>query len=80
MVRKNKLYKHHKSKAYFVIRNFSFSFLAIIGLGAIVTVPTYIASITNQNVPLKADYDKNKLEDGNVDIEEESNSPDLLEY
>ena len=32
MVRKNKLYKHHKSKAFFLIRNFSFVFFIVVFL------------------------------------------------
>ena len=50
MVRKNKLYKHHKSKASFYIRNFSFAFALFLGLGTAVTVPTYIASRNTEQV------------------------------
>lgn len=54
MVKKNKLYKHHKSKAFFVIRNFSFALAALLGAGTAVVVPTYIASIKNEEINIKA--------------------------
>ena len=41
---KNKLYKHHKSKAALLLRNFTIGFsflLAVVGLAAI---PTYISA------------------------------------
>ena len=80
MVRKNKLYKHHKSKAFFLIRNFSFIFLGLISVGVGVTVPTYIASTKSEQVPLKADYDESQKEDNKVDSEENVEPKELLHY
>ena len=42
MVVKNKLYKHHRSKIVLAMRNLSVSLLALGGVVAIVTIPTYI--------------------------------------
>lgn len=80
MVRKNKLYKHHKSKAFFLIRNFSFVFLGLISVGVGVTVPTYIASTKSGEVPLKADYDESQKEDDKVESEENVEPKELLHY
>ena len=80
MVRKNKLYKHHKSKAFFYIRNFSAIFVALVGVGVAVTVPTYIASTKSEQVPLKADYDESQKEDNKVDPEENVEPKELLHY
>ncbi len=55
MMMKNKLYKHHKRKAFFVIRQFSF---AVIGIGAIglgIGIPTYISSIQESQISAKAE-------------------------
>lgn len=42
MTMKNKLTKHHKSKASFVIRNVSIAVSTFVALVAIVAIPTYI--------------------------------------
>lgn len=80
MVRKNKLYKHHKSKAFFLIRNFSFVFLGLISVGVGVTVPTYIASTKSEQVSLKADYNESQKEDNKVEPEENVEPQELLHY
>ena len=42
MLMKNKLVKHHKSKASLFVRKFSIVFSSIMGLFAIIAIPTYI--------------------------------------
>ena len=54
MTRRNKLYKHHKSKAFFYVRHFSFVVLGLVGVGAAIGVPTYIASIKTEQISIKA--------------------------
>jgi len=80
MVRKNKLYKHHKSKAFFYVRNFSIVLFGLIGVGAAVTVPTYIASIKNEQIAIKAEFEESKKEDNNEAIEDANDSEELLNY
>ena len=43
MEMKNKLFRHHKSKFYFLARSFSFIFLGIIATVGAVTIPTYFS-------------------------------------
>ena len=43
MEMKNKLYRHHKSKASIVLRNFSLSFLGIFLAFSAITIPTYFS-------------------------------------
>ena len=51
MEMKNKLQKHHKKYSYFVARNFGIAFLSVIGLFAVVSVPTYISiTISNKSI------------------------------
>lgn len=80
MVRKNKLYKHHKSKAFFYIRNFSIVFFGLVGVGVAVTVPTYIVSIKSEQIPIKAEFEESKIEENNETIEENIDSEELLNY
>ncbi len=80
MVRKNKLYKHHKSKAFFYVRNFSIVLFGLIGVGVAITVPTYIASIKNEQIAIKAEFDESKKEENKESIEDSVESEDLLNY
>ena len=59
MTRRNKLYKHHKSKAFFYVRHFSFVVLGLVGVGAAIGVPTYIASIKTEQISIKAASNEN---------------------
>ena len=43
---KNKLYRHHKSKFSFVVRNFSLTFIGIFTVLGGIAIPTYI-SVSN---------------------------------
>ena len=43
MEMKNKLFRHHKSKASIVLRNFSLSFLGIFLAFSAITIPTYFS-------------------------------------
>ena len=54
MVMKNKLYKHHKHKAFFVFRNFAFAVLGLAGIGLSIAIPTYISTLKEQNIETKA--------------------------
>ena len=58
MVMKNKLYKHHKHKAFFVFRNFAFAFIGLLGIGLSIAIPTYISSLKEQNIQTKAAEEK----------------------
>lgn len=51
---RNKLYKHHKSKAFFYVRNLSFVFAGLLGIGLSIAIPTYISSIKEQQIQTKA--------------------------
>ena len=80
MTRKNKLYKHHKSKSYFYIKDFSFAIAALIGIGTAIAVPTYIAANKTEDVPLKADANlEDKVED-NTEATELVESSELLHF
>ena len=80
MTRKNKLYKHHKPKSYFYLKNFSFALIALVGLGVMVSVPTYIATHRAPEVTIKAESNESK-ENANSDTEEvEKEEEELLNY
>ncbi len=74
MICKNKLYKHHKSKAVLVIRNFSIFFSSFVALAAIVAIPTYInasrISETKASEVLEEENKKETVQEDN-DVEEE---------
>ena len=69
MTRKNKLYKHHKSKSYFYIKDFSFALLGLLAIGTAITVPTYIASHKTEEVSLKADSDNSEQLENNEETQ-----------
>ena len=72
---KNKLYKHHKSKVFFYVRNISFVFVGLLGIGLSIAIPTYISSIKEQQISAKAQAEEN--------VEEEAEIPEtenLLNY
>ena len=58
MVMKNKLYKHHKHKVFFVFRNFAFAIFGLAGIGLSIAIPTYIISLKEQNIATKATSEK----------------------
>ena len=58
MVMKNKLYKHHKHKVFFVFRNFAFAIFGLAGIGLSIAIPTYITSLKEQNIATKATSEK----------------------
>ena len=70
MVMKNKLQKHHKSKAFFIARNFSFALIGLVGVGLSIAIPTYISSLNESNITTKA-KEKVNPESGS----EEANDP-----
>ena len=79
MVMKNKLTKHHKSKLFFLVRNFSFAFIGLLGVGLTIGVPTYISSINETSVKAKAT--SNKSEESKPETDSEQTEQDsLLEY
>lgn len=80
MTRKNKLYKHHKPKSYFYLKNFSFALIALLGVGAAVSVPTYIATHRAQEVTIKAESNDGKENDNNDSNENIEESEELLNY
>ena len=80
MTKKNKLYKHHKAKGYFYLKDFSFAIIALLGMGAAVTIPTYIASHKTEEVSIKADSENNQTNENNDSIEEQEEDEELLEY
>lgn len=72
---KNKLYKHHKSKAFFYVRNFSFVFAGLLGIGLSIAIPTYISSIKEQQISAKAQADEKEKQES-----EKSKLFEILEY
>ena len=66
MVMKNKLYKHHKHKVFFVFRNFAFAIFGLAGIGLAIAIPTYITSLKEQNIQTKAasENEEEKIETG----------------
>ena len=79
MMMKNKLYKHHKHKAVFVLRQFSFAFIGLVGLGLAVTIPTYISSIQDNQISTKA-QDEEKEEKSSLSELENIEERVLLGY
>ena len=75
MVMKNKLQKHHKRKAFFIFRNFSFAVIGLVGVGLAVVIPTYISSLNESNISAKATEEKQE----ETNPEEGSNSLDEIE-
>ena len=69
MSMKNKLYKHHKSKAFFYVRNISFVFIGLLGIGLSIAIPTYISSIKEQQISAKAQAEES--------VEEEAEIPEI---
>ena len=55
---KNKLVKHHKNKMLFYVRNFSFVFAGLLGVGLTIAIPTYISSIQESRISAKAESEK----------------------
>lgn len=80
MTRKNKLYKHHKSKSYFYIKDFSFAIAALIGIGTAIAVPTYIAANKTEDLPLKADANLEEKAEDNTEASELVVSDELLHF
>ena len=80
MTRKNKLYKHHKSKSYFYIKDFSFALLGLLVIGTAVIVPTYIASHKTEEVSLKADSDNSEQLENNEETQTLEEEEELLHY
>ena len=58
MVMKNKLYKHHKKKAFFVFRNFAIGFVGLVVISLTIAIPTYISSLNESNITAKAAEEK----------------------
>ena len=52
---KNKLYRHHKSKASFVLRHFSIAIIGLFVVAGGVTIPTYISVYNTVNYQTKAE-------------------------
>ena len=75
MVMKNKLYKHHKHKAFFVFRNFAFAFLSLVGVGLSIAIPTYISSLKESSIETKAVEEKSE-----ETTQETANDNELLSY
>ena len=53
MVMKNKLYKHHKKKAFFVLRNFAFAFVGLAVVTLSFAIPTYISQQNETKIEAK---------------------------
>lgn len=60
---KNKLFKHHKSIAFFYVRNLSFVFAGLLGIGLSIAIPTYISSIKEQQIEAKAQTEEDEVKD-----------------
>lgn len=68
MVMKNKLYKHHKTKASFVVRHLGFTFMGLSLLVAVVALPTYLSIHQNEKVPTMAESEDDKKLDNNEEV------------
>ena len=76
MVMKNKLQKHHKSKKFFLARNFALSFMGLFTFSLAIIIPTYISSLNQSslsmdNVAQKSEQ-KTDLETPEVESVEET--------
>ena len=80
MTRKNKLYKHHKSKSYFYIKDFSFAILGLVAIGTAITVPTYIASHKTEEISIKAESNNANENENSEAVEENNQEEELLHY
>ena len=79
MTMKNKLYKHHRNKALFVLRKFSFVLLGFVGMTSAIAIPTYISSIQESQISTKAqEKEENEEASENLDNIEEEEA--LLSY
>ena len=66
---KNKLYRHHKSKFSFVVRNFSLTFIGIFTVLGGIVIPTYISTLDTTNVVMKAE-ENDEVENSENTVEE----------
>ena len=55
MKMKNKLYKHHKSKARLFIRSASIFALGLSAVVLAIAIPTYVSVKNSQNITVKAE-------------------------
>ena len=62
MVMKNKLYKHHRTKASFVVRYLSFTFVGLSLAALVVALPTYFAFHEEEKVATMAENEEEKLD------------------
>lgn len=58
MVMKNKLYKHHKKKMFFVFRNFAIGIFGVAAIVLAIAIPTYISSLNDSNITARAAEEK----------------------
>ena len=70
MVMKDKLVKFHHTGLYYNFRKLGFVFLAVISLGTIVAVPTYITmrEINNQAQHAEEEPQQSLLEEDGVEL------------
>ena len=78
MEMKNKLYKHHKRKVTFFLRNFSFAFFGLIAVIGSIAIPTYINVKTNENMMASAASEKSEKQSENEEVNQEEE--ELLEF
>ncbi len=55
MVMKNKLYKHHKSKAHYLLRSASLFTLVLSAFALAIILPAYLSTQNNENITVKAE-------------------------
>ena len=65
MAMKNKLYKHHKSKAGLFARNLSIAISSFIALVALAAIPTYFSA--NSNTEVKANNETTETNSSEVE-------------
>ena len=65
---KNKLDKHHKSKASFVVRHLGFTFMGLSLLVAVVALPTYLSIHANEKVATMAENEEEKETDNKEEV------------
>ena len=65
---KNKLYKHHKSKSSFVVRELSFSVLGLSLVALAVALPAYFSTHKDEKVPTLAESEEVVEIDNNEEV------------
>lgn len=78
---RNKLYRHHKSKASFLLRHFSIAIIGLFVVAGSVTIPTYISISNTVNYQTNAESENDKAvakDNSQKQIEEDGQSENVV--